>query len=392
MSSFCSLFTSAIIPQQESKALWSFAERYLNVTDERYKVSDCEGRRYVLKPIEKTRQNWWVKALKVISYCSIIFPLIALVCRSIYRSQKQFEMFVPSSSTAPDVVLASSSVIPSSESVSSNSTLMALTQTIPSVISSSSTVVKTSDVVLASSLPVSYLSQSASSNSNPTSTQTMPSNSPKTVPIKGFEEGSTTVFCHGQPQTIFIRSIRAEDHKEFWAYVKNGSEVEEIGMMRFKRFRISKTTGDYRSENCVITESAFYYFMYGAGKRVPKIYVEKLDSWQNKKYKGVGTALLQAAMEYGYAKRCAGRIDLDACWSSHVFYYKLGMRSIDEKNNKKIKAFDEKGRRLGKKLNTKSLYAVYMHMPNEGIREWQERIRKNPIFSITRANLPPSAV
>lgn len=38
-----------------------------------------------------------------------------------------------------------------------------------------------------------------------------------------------------------------------------------------------------------------------------------IEAEYNKEYKGIGTTLIQTAIEYGLRKNCEGRIQLQAC-------------------------------------------------------------------------------
>ena len=90
MTDFRPSITSGIVPPADGNRLWGLAERYLNISGEGYETSSCNGRRYVLMPTASMHQRWWEQALKVISYCSVIFPLIALAYRTYCRSNHIF--------------------------------------------------------------------------------------------------------------------------------------------------------------------------------------------------------------------------------------------------------------------------------------------------------------
>lgn len=68
-----------------------------------------------------------------------------------------------------------------------------------------------------------------------------------------------------------------------------------------------------------------------------KVYIELLQSFENETYKGVGTALMQVAVETSFHLGCQGRLILDATFNSHPFWYKMGMRSLlDHSNDRRV--------------------------------------------------------
>ena len=94
MCEFKPSFTCAIISGSGDSGLWRLAEEYLNITDERYQVSGHKGQQYSLRPPDGTKQRWWVKGLKVLSYVIPVFALLlalpALAVRSHYRKRRIF--------------------------------------------------------------------------------------------------------------------------------------------------------------------------------------------------------------------------------------------------------------------------------------------------------------
>lgn len=85
-------------------------------------------------------------------------------------------------------------------------------------------------------------------------------------------------------------------------------------------------------------------------------------------------------MEYGYAKGSEGRLILDACWDSHGFYYKLGMRTTNPQTDAKIvKRLEEFA---GKERPFYDFGSHIMYMPEEGRALWKEKIAAKPIFEI----------
>lgn len=157
------------------------------------------------------------------------------------------------------------------------------------------------------------------------------------------------------------------------AYAKENEELKEIAHVTFERFRCKKD-GSYSSER---TKNANPIFLrYEKKLKVSQIFVDLIESPHNDAYKGVGTALMQAAMEYGHSKRCKGRVALAACWSSHVFYYKLGMRAKFSEQDKRIAELATQPN----KPDSSGLLSAHMYMPKQGRLEWKRKIEAHPIF------------
>jgi hypothetical protein len=124
--------------------------------------------------------------------------------------------------------------------------------------------------------------------------------------------------------------------------------------------------------------NSFYRKDLDLEEKLSMIFVEALESSYHNQYKGVGTALMQASMEYGYGKGCAGRLGLDASWDSHGFYYKLGMRTLFPPLDKRI------AQSLSKGEKTYNLGLCSMYLPQAGIEFWKSRIQHRPIFDLTK--------
>jgi hypothetical protein len=95
-------FTSGVLPPHGDDVLWGISERYLALSRERYQATAVGHRRYQIARAKEidTQQPWYVIALKVASYCTIILPLLALGVRTLYRSHRTF---VTLSSSNPKV-------------------------------------------------------------------------------------------------------------------------------------------------------------------------------------------------------------------------------------------------------------------------------------------------
>jgi hypothetical protein len=181
-----------------------------------------------------------------------------------------------------------------------------------------------------------------------------------------------------QPIPIAIEIIKCPEFKIINAYLNGTDGRKELGKICITHYRAHQT-GEYMSqyEKVLGHTPDETHYRYGEEEKVHKIFVRLLDSPQNKAYKGVGTALMQAAMEYGYSKKCEGRVDLEAAYSSHRFYFKLGMRSYEETKNQAIAEC------IASDTKTNHLLNFLMYMKAEGRAAWKQRIKEHPIFETT---------
>jgi hypothetical protein len=113
------------------------------------------------------------------------------------------------------------------------------------------------------------------------------------------------------------------------------------------------------------------------------ISVIRLDSFARKKIQGVGTMLMQAAMEYGIAHGTEGRIALHADGKALVFYYKLGMRLGFSDSRLERSLHEEAMRSTIEHRDSVDLLnndARPMYLPQEAMVLWQGIIRSNPVL------------
>ncbi len=166
----------------------------------------------------------------------------------------------------------------------------------------------------------------------------------------------------------------------FLATAKIAGVETKLGEVTLEWFR-DRGEKPFGSENtCYGIER--WNSLYGYGAETPektaKIVMTNLLSYKKEEYKGVGMALTQAAIEYSYMRGCEGRLLLDACWDSHVFYYKLGMRAKHGATNQEIV------RRLQERAQgpvaDQDCGSHPMYMPQSARADWKEKIRANPIF------------
>lgn len=110
-------------------------------------------------------------------------------------------------------------------------------------------------------------------------------------------------------------------------------------------------------------------------------------------YKGVGSALMQAAMEFSYKNGCEGNISLDAMGDSHEFYHKIGLRAKKNTGERIIECGKKLLKNSGKRGFYKNSNDFYrMILPKDSIEAWRAYIRCYPIFSETKEFLPTKSL
>jgi hypothetical protein len=85
-------FSSTISFNKNSPLLWNLAEQYLHITSTSYQASQINGKTISLKEDDTSTSRWFVKALKIASFATVIIPLVALTTKAIYRSKYSYEI------------------------------------------------------------------------------------------------------------------------------------------------------------------------------------------------------------------------------------------------------------------------------------------------------------
>lgn len=75
--------------QVPSPLLWQLAENYLNIGQKAYEVTRIEGKVVCLERTTK-KSNLFSTVIKITSYLTIVFPLLALTVKKFYRKSHQF--------------------------------------------------------------------------------------------------------------------------------------------------------------------------------------------------------------------------------------------------------------------------------------------------------------
>lgn len=158
-------------------------------------------------------------------------------------------------------------------------------------------------------------------------------------------------------QLIQIIYIWSKQQIIFRAYENN----KEVGYIRFHA-----SIGPYLVEENLSVQKCH------------SIYIEMIKV--HEKGQGLGTKLMQSVIEYSIKSGMQGRIYLHSTESEeipHGFYYKLGLRALDQQTNQRIaKELEENVQReIDFTVN------IEMHLPEKYFKErWCKIISENPIL------------
>ncbi len=95
--------------------------------------------------------------------------------------------------------------------------------------------------------------------------------------------------------------------------------------------------------------------------------IEVLDG----NYSKIGTQLVRLAVELSIKYGFEGRVSLEASWSSHVFWHKIGFCALLDKDEEKIIAAYKKEQRTRRRQDTSELGSVPMTLPSCKIDEYR---------------------
>lgn len=189
-------------------------------------------------------------------------------------------------------------------------------------------------------------------------------------------------------EVAITREKLSSDAFSFHAYID--CEDKEVGFLSFGVKEHSQLSNDALTRRQHYGTHLNGKEIVPNGENLSKIYIGLLVSNLNDKYKGIGTILMQAAIEDSLRKGCGGRIQLFASWNSPGFYYKLGLRAelvklrgeflIDK--NIFIKEELEQAAAENREPNT-SGYNEEMYLPQEAIEMWKQKILDQPILTKT---------
>ncbi len=194
--------------------------------------------------------------------------------------------------------------------------------------------------------------------------------------------GSTTVLdtTNNMNETIHIFKSRGLSKRIYTALIMKDGKYTELGAIGFRWLREIPPSQIVTDEVGFPGKPVLYKYITETKGDPRGIYISSIygqESHKGNQYKGVGTALVHAVFEYALRKLTEGRIALDAGWSSHIFYYKLGFDSEQKADIEKIyeKSIEEKT-----VPDTSDLDLCHTWLPLETIKKWEEESKENPIL------------
>ena len=179
--------------------------------------------------------------------------------------------------------------------------------------------------------------------------------------------------------TLFIEGVhQGRGRYVFNAYIAENDAAKQVGSLMcywLRNFEDGTWGGEYYGRPLTDEDRQCHYGIEKTAFKTNRIYVERLYSYDNDKYRGVGGALMQAALEWGDmdGKGCKGHLYLDAIGSSHKFYYNLGMRTTKAEMDEKIRAKPSR-------FIEADFGSYHMFMGPEGREMYEMRRAEAPIF------------
>lgn len=149
-------------------------------------------------------------------------------------------------------------------------------------------------------------------------------------------------------------------------------DLENFALNRTGEIEIYDFYGSYKDKRPVD-----YYG--NTHQKIPYVFIDKISG--NRFYhfglNGVGSALMQVAIEYSLMRGYEGRIQLDAIWDSSLFYYhKIKMRVVGPL----CFQIEERIEKACKKTLVEDVECE-MYLPEEGISYWKNIIDQKPILN-----------
>lgn len=207
------------------------------------------------------------------------------------------------------------------------------------------------------------------------------------------EVGQTTIVSRKDNTPIPIYIMKKTSKNMGTTYYKAVLKHEDVANHKFlgeldlykMRWLDSNKFGYENRENMPDYCIWAYYRKSSSEKlefQISKIVVSLINASKNKDYKGIGTALMQVAIEKSFNHQYEGRVLLDACWNSHGFYNKIGLKSFtNPRADKAIEEELERAKIEKREPNTEFLGSVTMYLPVEKTEEWKNKIKSAPILS-----------
>ena len=209
--------------------------------------------------------------------------------------------------------------------------------------------------------------------------------------------GETTLIGNKGNKDATAYILQVTDNKYEVCFLdKHKHAQKKLGEISF--FRI-KPTDDLKNEKVYSEQHrkelnnhhpvAGYSGENNNNKAVSKIYISLMESY-NKQYAGIGTSLMQAAIETSFHTQCAGRVSLSAAWSSHIFHYKMHLRAAsgnkrrDKMDNNELKSLAKEQDKNKSRVRTDDFGSIEMCLPERSIKKWNQVITKSPVLYQTK--------
>lgn len=111
------------------------------------------------------------------------------------------------------------------------------------------------------------------------------------------------------------------------------------------------------------------------------LYIEQMDSFKKDKYKGVGTAMHQLAVETSLLQGLKGKVSLYSLREAVGFHYKCGFRTGDTETDRLIHQAIQEAKDNNSPEDVRWGRSVNMHLPPKNIARWKKIIRELPILN-----------
>lgn len=183
-----------------------------------------------------------------------------------------------------------------------------------------------------------------------------------------------------ETEEAFYVEMRGNEYKkDFYAMrLEDDALVGRVEAFLYRERNEQGIFGNPANDMCVSDSPDFcgMFHRYGDTPFASKIIVDKFYtaadhplSHKNKfsvscDYKGIGAHLIYAIQKVFHGQ-FGGRMEVQAAYSSHGFYYKMGFRTMSPEWNTKIEQC------MQEKTDTSHLMSVYMLLNEEAAQSWE---------------------
>jgi hypothetical protein len=185
-----------------------------------------------------------------------------------------------------------------------------------------------------------------------------------------YDYGHTFIrrVSDGAPVLMTLQKMKGQGKTSIRGIVnKDGKEIV-VGEVVYERFRSGiPADGYYGCKNNFPASCS--YERYGIGKdiegKVPKIFVERLNNFDKRTYKEVGTQLMETVRRISlkdYKHGSKGRVQVESTKSAAPFYYKQGFRTMTPSDEISPAEVDQIIERTIQNLPTEKQFKLSVHM------------------------------